>query len=60
MNIGSFLNRKLWENDMVSNRAILIDNIDKIHTTEMGVDRIRRKTFRREKGGESKNKDCKI
>ena len=27
---------------MVSNRAILIDNIDKIHTTEMGVDRIRR------------------
>lgn len=40
MNIGSFLNRKLWENDMVSNRAILIDNIDKIHTTEMGVDRI--------------------
>ena len=42
MNIGSFLNRKLWENDMMSNRAILIDNIDKIHTTEMGVDRIRR------------------
>ena len=27
---------------MMSNRAILIDNIDKIHTTEMGVDRIRR------------------
>ena len=27
---------------MISNRAILIDNIDKIHTTEMGVDRIRR------------------
>ena len=27
---------------MVSTRAILIDNIDKIHTTEMGVDRIRR------------------
>ncbi|MCQ5141424.1 DUF3781 domain-containing protein [Enterocloster bolteae] len=26
----------------MSNRAILIDNIDKIHTTEMGVDRIRR------------------
>lgn len=42
MNIGDFLNRKLWENDMMSNRAILIDNIDKIHTTEMGVDRIRR------------------
>ena len=27
---------------MMSNRAILIDNIDEIHTTEMGADRIRR------------------
>ena len=27
---------------MMSIRAILIDYIDKIHTTEMGVDRIRR------------------
>ena len=27
---------------MMSDRVILIDNIDKIHTTEMGVDRIRR------------------
>lgn len=26
----------------MNNRAILVDNIDKIHTTEMGVDRIRR------------------
>ena len=42
MNIGDFLNRKLWENDMMSDRVILIDNIDEIHTTEMGADRIRR------------------
>lgn len=26
----------------MNDRAILVDNIDKIHTTEMGVDRIRR------------------
>lgn len=26
----------------MSDRALLVDNIDKIHTTEMGVDRIRR------------------
>ena len=42
MNIGDFLNRKLWVNDMMSDRVILIDNIDEIHTTEMGADRIRR------------------
>ena len=27
---------------MMSDRVILIDNIDEIHTTEMGADRIRR------------------
>lgn len=42
MNIGNFLNRKIWENGIMNDSAILVDNIDKIHTTEMGIDRIKR------------------
>ena len=30
------------EKEMMENKDILIDNIDKIHTTQMGADRIRK------------------
>lgn len=36
------MNESLRENDIMNNKKLLIDNIDKIHTTKMGVDRIKR------------------
>lgn len=31
-----------WGKERMEDKKILLDNIDKIHTTEMGVDRIKR------------------
>lgn len=35
-------NQSLWENSTMDDKGLLLDHIDEIHTTEMGLDRIKR------------------
>lgn len=42
----------------MEDKKILLDNIDKIHTTEMGIDRIKRNQGCRENLAESKLREC--
>lgn len=40
--IKSFYQIRSWGKERMEDKKILLDNIDKIHTTEMGIDRIKR------------------
>ena len=42
--IGNDSDKQIWSwgKERMEDKKILLDNIDKIHTTEMGIDRIKR------------------